>query len=171
MTSSLASRVERVLANFQHANTRLAARLASASDAEARHAPAGVWSPAQIGSHVAAFNTLIAGLVSGARPGATPAPAEFVERPWDDIEATLTTRLDAPASLHPPAGTTRAASLTALEQAAADVTQAFSGLSDARAALTIRHSRVGTITLVQAGDWIVAHTIRHNAQMKRVLGR
>ncbi len=48
---------------------------------------------------------------------------------------------------------------------------AFSGLSDERATLTISHPRVGTISLLQAGDWIVAHTIRHNAQMKRALGR
>jgi len=171
MTDSLASRVERVLAGFDEANRRLVARLESASDAEASTAPAGHWSAAQIGSHVAAFNTLLAGLVSGATPGARPAPGDFVERPWAEIQTTLMSPVSAPRLLHPPDDTSRGASLTALGQASPAVVSAFSGLTDERAALTITHPRVGIITLVQVGDWIVAHTIRHNAQMKRVLGR
>ena len=172
MTELLASRVERVLTAFTDANARLVARLESTSDLEAATSPsAGAWSPAQIGSHVATFNLLVAGLVSGARPGAKPAPPQFVERPWADIQAGLLAPVDAPQSLHPPADTTRAASLTALGQAATEVNRAFSGLSDERSALTISHPRVGTISLLQAGEWIVAHTIRHNVQLKRVLGR
>ena len=172
MKDPLASRVERVLAGFGDANRRLVARLESASDAEAINPPAaGRWSAAQIGSHVAAFNVLIAGLVSGAMPGAKPAPADFVERAWADVQATLMNPVTAPRALQPPDDTSRAAGLTALGQAAPQVVSAFSGLTDERAALTITHPRVGTITLVQVGDWIIAHTIRHNAQMKRVLGR
>ena len=172
MADSLASRVERVLAGFQTANARLVARLESASEAEALTAPAaGAWTPAQIGSHVATFNALLAGLVSGTRPGAKPAAPDFVERPWADIQAALTDPVDAPQSLHPPAETTRTASLDALGQSAEAIVNAFSGLSEERSILTISHPRVGTISLVQAGDWIVAHTIRHNAQMKRALGR
>jgi uncharacterized damage-inducible protein DinB len=172
MTDSLASRVERVLAGFDEANRRLVARLESASEAEAMKAPApDQWSAAQIGSHIAAFNTLLAGLVSGALPGARPAPADFVQREWADIQTTLMNPVAAPRVLHPPEDTSRAASLAALGQAAPAVVSAFSGLTDERAALTITHPRVGTITLVQAGDWLVAHTIRHNAQMKRALGR
>lgn len=172
MTESLAPRVERVLTAFSDANARLVARLGSASDTEATTPPSdGAWSPAQIGAHVASFNTLVAGLVSGLRPGAAPAPADFVERPWTEIQARLLGPVDAPRSLHPPPQTTRIASLTALDHAARDVVHAFSNLSDDRAALTISHPRVGTISLAQAGEWIVAHTIRHNAQLKRVLGR
>ncbi len=67
MADPLASRVERVLAGFRTANARLVARLESASDEEAVTAPAaGGWTPAQIGTHVATFNLLLAGLVSGA---------------------------------------------------------------------------------------------------------
>lgn len=172
MADSLPSRVERVLTGFEDANARLAARLESASEAEAATPPAaGAWSPAQIGSHVATFNALLAGLVSGARPGARPASSDFVERPWVDIQATLMSPVAAPQALHPRAGITRTASLTALGEAAGQVVSAFSGLTDDRAALTIAHPRVGTVTLLQTGDWIVAHTIRHNAQMKRALGR
>ncbi len=61
--------------------------------------------------------------------------------------------------------------MTALGQSAEAIESAFSGLSEERSVLTISHPRVGTISLVQAGDWIAAHTIRHNAQMKRALGR
>ena len=112
MSDALASRVERVLADFRTANGRLVARLESASDAEAVTAPAaGGWTPAQIGTHVATFNMLLAGLVSGARPGAKPAPPDFVERPWAEIQAVLTDPVNAPQSLHPPADTTRTASL------------------------------------------------------------
>lgn len=172
MTQPLASRVERVLSAFSEANGRFVARLESASEMEATTAPApDAWTPAQIGQHVATFNTLVAGLVSGIRPGATEAPSGFVERPWDDIQATLTGSLAAPPHLHPPSDTSRSSSLAALHGAASDVTSALSWLTEERARLTISHPRVGTITLVQAGDWIVAHTIRHNAQMKRVLGR
>lgn len=172
MADSFASRVERVLVGFDAANRRLVARLESASDAEAITAPsAGQWSPAQIGSHVAAFNTLLAGLVSGTMSGARPAPFEFVERPWADIQTTLMDAVAAPRALHPPDDTSRAASLAALGQASPEVVSAFSSLTAERAALTITHPRVGTLTLLQVGDWMIAHTIRHNAQMKRALGR
>jgi len=172
MADPLASRIERVLAAFWDANARLVARLESASETEAvtAHVP-GAWTPAQIGAHVATFNTLLASLVSGERPGASPAPPDFVERPWTDIQASLLSPVEAPQSLHPPVSSTRAASLAALGEAAGAIVQAFSGLSEPRSTFTISHPRVGTISLVQAGDWIVAHTIRHNAQMKRVLGR
>jgi uncharacterized damage-inducible protein DinB len=172
MTDPLASRVERVLAGFADANRRLVARLESASETEAITTPvAGGWTPAQIGAHVATFNAILAGYVSGARPGARPAPVEFVERPWAEIQATLTGPFSAPQHLEPQGDTTGAASLAALAAAADQVAAAFSDLTVDRADLTISHPRVGAITLLQAGDWIVAHTIRHNAQMKRVLGR
>jgi hypothetical protein len=35
----------------------------------------------------------------------------------------------------------------------------------------VTHRVVGTITLYQVGEWATAHTIRHNAQAKRLLGR
>jgi uncharacterized damage-inducible protein DinB len=172
MADGFASRVDRVLAGFEEANGRLVARLESASEADAVAAPpAGGWTAAQIGSHVAAFNTTLAALVSGEAPHARPAPEGFVERPWPEIMTTLMDRFVAPDDLRPAPDVGRSATLAALAAAAAQVTAAFRGLTEARATHTIRHPRVGTITLLQAGDWIVAHAIRHNAQMKRVLGR
>jgi uncharacterized damage-inducible protein DinB len=173
MSAELASQVERVLAGFAEANGRLTARLESATAAAAEQAPAsGGWSAAQVADHVATFNRLIASLVSGQRPGAVPAPDGFVERPWPDIVTALAGKaLEAPRSLHPPGEATRAAGLAALGEAAAQVAAAFQALTPDRAALTITHPRIGTITVLQAGDWIVSHTIRHNAQMKRILAR
>jgi hypothetical protein len=172
MAGGFQSRVDHLLAGIAEADGRLRARLASATDAEAVAVPpVDGWSAAQIGRHVAAFNTLIAALVSGDAPGARPAAPDFVERPWRQVMATLMDRFEAPADLTPVADVSRAESLAALEAAAARLAAAFRGLGEARASFTIRHPRVGTITLLQAGDWVVAHTIRHNAQMKRVLGR
>jgi DinB superfamily len=172
MAGGFASRVDHLLAGFAEADGRLRARLASATDAEAVAAPpSGGWTAAQIGHHVAAFNATIAALVTGEAPHARPAAADFVERPWPQIMTVLTDRFVAPPDLTPEAGVSRAESLAALEAAAVRVAAAFRGLPEARAGYTIRHPRVGTITVLQTGDWIVAHTIRHNAQMKRVLGR
>jgi uncharacterized damage-inducible protein DinB len=148
---------DRLLAQFDEAAGRFRARLAGATPEDAvRAADDGAWSVAQIGGHVAAFNSLIAGILTGSIPAASAAPEGFVDRPWNQILPTLSDRIQAPARLHPPADTTR---------------DALTSLSDERAVLTMTHPRVGTIRLAQLGDWIVAHTIRHNAQMKRTLGR
>ena len=85
--------------------------------------------------------------------------------------ATLADPIQAPARLHPPADTTRDQAVAAIDASAEAVRTALASLRDERALLTMTHPRVGTVRLAQLGDWIVAHTIRHNAQMKRTLGR
>jgi hypothetical protein len=170
--TDLASRVESVLTGFAEAHGRLVGRLEGATDLEAATTPpGGGWTPAQIGAHVAGFDLLIAGIVSGDVPYSRPAAADFVERPWSEIQSTLTGPLHAPASLQPPPTATRADALAALNASGTRVAAAFRGLDPSRAALTFTHASVGTLSLVQVGEWIVAHTIRHNAQMKRALGR
>ena len=171
MPPALPARVDEVLAAFAEAHGRFTARLEGASAPEAATAPGGGWTPAQIGAHVAAFDTVLARIISGAAPGATPPPPDFVERAWPEITATLQGRLDAPALLQPAANVDRATALAALAQAADDVTAALGGLDRDRATMTFTYPRVGTVSLAQMGDWIVAHTIRHNAQLKRALGR
>jgi uncharacterized damage-inducible protein DinB len=163
---------DRLLAQFDEAAGRFRARLAGATPEDAvRAADDGAWSVAQIGGHVAAFNSLIAGILTGSIPAASAAPEGFVDRPWNQILPTLSDRIQAPARLHPPADTTRDQALAAFDASAEAVRAALTSLSDERAVLTMTHPRVGTIRLAQLGDWIVAHTIRHNAQMKRALGR
>lgn len=172
MAAELVPGAGRVLAAFDEASARIVGRLQSATDEEAAAAPGdGGWSAAQIAHHVAAFNTVLAGLMNGGRAGAGPAAPDFVERPWSSIMTTLMDRFEAPGYLQPPAAVSRAEGLEALSRSAVLVREALAALTPSRAAMTITHPRVGTITLLQAGDWVVAHTIRHNAQMKRVLGR
>ena len=163
---------DRLLTRFDEATGRFRARLSGASAEEASRLPAdGGWSAARIGGHVAAFNALIAGILTGSVPAAAPAPDGFVERPWSEILPTLADPIQAPARLHAPADTTQDQALAAFDAAAAAGRAANTALSEERAALTMTHPRVGTVRLAQLGDWIVAHTIRHNAQMKRALGR
>lgn len=170
--ADLASRVEPLLASFAEAHGRLVARLEGATDREAGTAPAdGGWTPAQIGAHVGSFDLLISRIVTGDLPHAQPAAVGFIERPWQDIKAALTGPLVAPAILRPPADTSRRDALSALATGGAHVSAAFRSLDPRRAALTFTYPAVGTLSLVQLGDWLVAHTIRHNAQMKRALGR
>jgi DinB superfamily len=170
--SDLAARVDLVLAGFAEAHGRLVARLEGATDDEAVRPPSGGgWTPAQIGAHVAAFDSLLARMVSGELPYARPAPPGFVECPWPEIQSTLLGPLTAPPRLVTPVDTTRPATLKALKVGGADVIRAFRSLTPERAVLTVTHAPVGTLTLLQVGGWIVAHTIRHNAQMKRALGR
>ena len=166
------SRREPLLAQIDEATGRLRARLASATPDEASVVPAGGgWTGAQVVQHVAGFNELLAAIVSGAVPAARPAAADFQARQWNDIRAALGGRVEAPRQLQPPPDVTRDDALAALDAAGSAVRAAFESLTDERAAMTMTHPRVGTITLSQVGDWIVAHTIRHNAQLKRVFGR
>lgn len=163
---------DRLLAQLDEATGRFRARLASASPEEAIRPPAGGgWSAAQIGGHVAAFNQLIAGILDGTVPAAAPAPDGFVDRPWSDILPTLADPIQAPARLHAPPDFTRDQAIAAFDRSMAAVRTAIASLSEPRAGLTLTHPRVGTVRLAQVGDWIVAHIIRHNAQMKRALGR
>jgi uncharacterized damage-inducible protein DinB len=172
MPPTLTPRVGAIIAAYDAAHQRLAARLTGVTDEEAATVPAGGgWSAAQIAEHVAAFDRTLARIVAGSLPAARQAPSDFTERPWSDILGTLADRFEAPGNLQPSAGATREAALAALDVAAGEVRLAFRDLTDDRAALTLTHPRVGTITLLQVGDWLVAHTIRHNAQMKRAVGR
>jgi uncharacterized damage-inducible protein DinB len=172
MGEPFGSRRQQLLAEIDEATGRLRARLASTTPEEAVSLPEGSgWTGAQIVQHVAGFNRLLASVVTGAVPAATAPDPSFVARPWDQILATLDQRFEAPRQLHPPSSVTRDDALSALDAAGRDVRAAFEAMTDERATQTMTHPRVGTITLSQVGDWIVAHTIRHNAQLKRVLGR
>ena len=171
MVEAYGTRRDGLLAQIDEATGRLRARLASATLEEAAVPAPGGWSAAQVVQHVAGFNHLLAAIVSGAVPAAREAAPEFQPRQWTDILATLSGRFEAPRQLQPPADVTRDDALAALDTAAGEVRAAFASMTDERATMTMTHPRVGTITLSQVGDWIVAHTIRHNAQMKRVLGR
>jgi len=139
-----AERIARMRRAYREAHDRLVARLREAPGDLVERTPAGGgWSAAQIAWHVATVDGMFAELVSGARPS-QPLPHDFRERAWTDVVAEIPQKLDA-----------------ALEGLAEDRGSRFG----------VTHKAVGTVTLAQIGDWATAHTIRHNAQAKRVLGK
>jgi hypothetical protein len=165
------ARVRRLREAFAQANERLVARLRAADDVAAARAPAGRWSAAQLGWHVAAVTTRFAGLVSGEAAGPQPVPEGFIERDWNEIAAAIPERLQAPASATPPPVVSKADAISALEASGMRMARAFDRLTPERGAgLGITHPITGPITLYQVGEWATAHVIRHNHQAKQVLG-
>jgi uncharacterized damage-inducible protein DinB len=172
MAESHSERIDRVRQAYREAHARFVKRLTDApADAVERVPAGGGWSAAQIGWHVAAVDSQFAGLVSGERPGAQPLPEGASETPWSDIVKGIPQKLEAGKRVQPPAGVRRDEVLAALAESAAKLDAALAGLDAERGArYAITHPAIGTITLGQFGDWATAHTIRHNAQAKRVLG-
>jgi uncharacterized damage-inducible protein DinB len=172
MSESHNERIARTRASYREAHDRLVKRLTDAPADAVERAPAeGGWSAAQIGWHVAAVDASFAGLVSGENPGAKPLPEGVSEKPWSEILTAIPGKIEAGKRVQPPAGVRRDDVLTALAASAAKLDAALAGLDAERGAgYAITHPAIGTITLGQFGDWATAHTIRHNAQAKRVLG-
>jgi len=167
-----AERTVRVRAAYRDARERFAARLRGASDADVHRAPAaGGWSAAQIGWHVAAVDAAFAAVLGSDSPAAKALPDGGTVRSWTEIVAGMPDRLDAGRRVQPPDVVDREEVLAALADSAQKLDAALAALPEARAAgFAITHPVIGTVALGQIGDWAVAHTIRHNAQAKRVLG-
>jgi hypothetical protein len=110
-------------------------------------------------------------IVSGRIDRATPPPEGFLERPWSEIGAGLSGRLEAPASLTAPSTTTRTDARASFETSRALVLETFAVIDERRARHVLSDPRFGTISLYQIGDFLAAHVARHNAQLKRRLGR
>jgi hypothetical protein len=166
------ARIAELTAAFNDSMARILARLDAASSDQLAHAPAtGGWSAAQIAWHVGATNEAFAGLIDGSTPTAKPAPEGFAEMPWSEVATRVPAKLEAPARFHPPAGVTKADALSKLRASQQRIINALAGLEESRAVLTVK-SIVGTpISLYQVGNWAAAHVARHNAQVKRLLGR
>lgn len=158
---------------YREAHERFVKRLREApEDAVHRPAAGGGWSAAQIGWHVAAVDGQFADIVSGARPVAQPLGPDAAETPWPDLVAGMPPRIEAGKRVQPPPDVRREAVLDLLSESAAKLDAALANLDAQRGAgYAITHPAIGTITLRQFGEWATAHTIRHNAQAKRVLGR
>ena len=160
MTEAHERRSERVGQAYKEANARFMARLATASAEEA-----------QIAWHVARVTDVFADLVEGKRPS-EPVAAGFRERPWAEIAASIPGRLTASRGVSPPDGVQRDDVVAALSASEARLLTALQALTAERGAgLAITHPAVGTVTLYQLAEWATAHIIRHNQQLKRVLGR
>ena len=169
---SHSERIDRARASYREAHARFVKRLTDAPADVAERAPAGGgWSAAQIGWHVAAVDASFAALVTGENPAAKPLPDGAVEKPWAEIVQGIPDKFEAGKRVQPPPVVRRDEVLAALAESAVKLDAALAGLDAARAArYAITHPVIGTVTLGQFGDWATAHTIRHNAQAKRVLG-
>jgi hypothetical protein len=160
-------RIDDLLGRLSETTTRFGARLESAGP-RAELAENG-WTPAQIAVHVAMVNENLASVIDGSLPGATPPAAGFQERAWSDVVRNVPARNEAPPRFHPPAQVSLPDALTQFRASAAHLTRAIEGLAEDRGDYCITNKAVGTISLRQAGDFAIAHMIRHNQQMKRVL--
>lgn len=171
MPETHAERIERMRRSYREAHDRFVSRLRSApGDLVERIPSEGGWSAAQIGWHLATVDRMFADLVSGARPS-QPLPGDFRERAWADIVADIPQKLEASDGSVPPAEVTRDEALAALAASAQKLDAALEGLAEERGSrFGVTHKAVGTVALAQIGDWATAHTIRHNAQAKRILG-
>jgi uncharacterized damage-inducible protein DinB len=164
--------IARVRRSYGEAHARFVKRLREADDEAVHRAPAdGGWSAAQIGWHVAAVDASFAGLLSGERPGAQPLPEGAQERSWADILQGMPAKIEAGKRVQPPADVRRDDALKLLAEASEKFDAALASLDETRGSrYAITHPAIGTVCLRQFGDWATAHTIRHNAQAKRVLG-
>jgi hypothetical protein len=163
-------RISAIVSSFEEAMARFQSRLAGASSQDAERPRAdGGWSAAQVAWHVAAVNEAFAGLIDGSRPMAQPAPADFVERTWAEIGASLEKKLQAPARMQPETSVTQADAIAKLEASRGTLLAAVRGLQPDRGVMMIDSPLVGRVTLYQIGEWATLHVIRHNKQMKGVL--
>ncbi|MGQ0735873.1 MAG: DinB family protein [Acidobacteriota bacterium] len=160
------SRIAAIRARLDETCSRVIARLETA----ASHRPApGAWSAAQIAAHVAMVNDNLASAIDGSSPAAAPPPEGFVEREWTDIAKDVPARTQAPPRFTPPDDVTFEDGLGALRQSVARLHGAIGGLSPDRAVYCITNRVVGSISLYQAGEFAIAHMIRHNQQAKRLM--
>lgn len=165
------SRVRHLRESFASANEQLVSRLRAADDEAAHRVADGRWSAAQVGWHVAAVSTRFAALIAGEVQAAKPLPADFVERPWPEIQGAIPGTLVASPAAVPPPGVTRHASIAALEASAVKMARALDTLTPERGArIGVTSPVVGTINLYQVGNWAVSHVERHVPQALHALG-
>ncbi len=166
---SHADRIARVRDAYREAHARLVTRISGAGALAERVPPGGGWSVAQIAWHVATVDATFAAVMAGERPSLV-LPPDFHERSWQEIAAGIPDRIEATGPSVPPESMRVGDALAALERGSAKIDAALGLLTPARGSRQgITHRIVGTISLYQVGEWAVAHTIRHNAQAKRVL--
>ena len=161
------ARIAEILARLHETSTRFTTRIAGAG-ARAEQASTG-WTPAQIAVHVAMVNHNLAAVIEGSARGAEPAAPDYQERPWPDVVRNVPERNESPARFHPPATVGSEDALQQFGESVSHLSRALGTLTAERARYCITNRTVGTITLYQAGDFAIAHMIRHNLQAKRLL--
>jgi hypothetical protein len=160
-------RIDELLERLRETTTRFTSRIEGAADRAAP--PDGGWSAAQIAAHVALVNESLASVIDGSAPGAAEPPDQFQERPWEAIARGVPVRNQAPARFVPPDEVTTADAMDQFRRSTAHLIAAVAGLSPERARHCFTSGVVGTISLYQAGEFALAHMIRHTQQAKRLL--
>jgi hypothetical protein len=164
------SRVRHLRESFAAGNEQLVKRLRAVEDAVAERPAGPGWSAAQTAWHVASVSTRFAALLAGDVPAAKPLAADFVERPWGEISASIPEKLEAAAAAMPPAKVTRHDAIAALEASALKMARGFDALTPERGArVGVTNALVGTINLYQVGEWAVSHVERHDRQVERAM--
>ena len=167
MSQTHQSRIDELVGRLRETTGRFSTRLAGAGP-RGEQAATG-WSVAQVAVHVALVNDSLSAVIEGTADGAVPPAPDFRERPWPDVVRDVPARNEAPRRFHPPDLVTTAEALAQFDQSATRLERAISSLSPERATYTITNRVVGTISLYQAGEFAIAHMIRHNLQAKRIL--
>lgn len=162
-------RVNDLLTRLDEATSRFVSRLERAGP-QGEQATTG-WTAAQVGAHVALVNDNFTSVFDGSNPALTPPDDDFAERPWSVIASGVPDRFEAPARFVPPAAVSTADAVERVRTSAARLRAAIAALPPERGRCCLTNRLVGTISVYQAGDWAIAHIIRHNQQAKRILGR
>jgi hypothetical protein len=161
------SRIDDIVGRLRETTGRFSARLEKAGP-RAEYAATG-WSVAQIAVHLAMVNDSLSAVIEGRVDAAAPPAADFQERQWADLVKDVPARNEAPRRFHPPDVVAATDAMATFAQSAARLERALTELSAERAAYTFTNRVVGTISLYQAGEFAIAHMIRHNLQAKRIL--
>ena len=154
-----------ILARFHAAQHALVAQFRELPPGAAEHQPAdGAWSAAQIVCHVAMANEWAAGVLTGATPGAQPAPPGLAERIAPvEVPRQKTFPLPAPAVIG------GEAALERLRASGHRMSRAIASLTPARGADYCVTLPFGTISLFELAELTAAHVARHTNQVERAL--
>jgi hypothetical protein len=125
----------------------------------------GGWSAAQIAWHVGETNELLAAVLSGDAPMATPAPEGFTENPA--VFSGVPAKVQTFPQLMPPDGVTRADGLAKLRGSVPPYLGVLQGLAPERAAGFCVDFPFGKLSLYQIADFAAAHVTRHLQQVQR----
>jgi len=165
-----ADRAPTILARFNSAHNDLIWKLRDCAFDTAEHLPADgeSWSAAQIGCHVAITNDFVAAILTGERPMAQPAPADFQE---SFNLAAVPPKIKTLAALEPPGVIGIDAAIERLKSSAHHMSKAIAGLTTERGTAYCVAMPFGTLSLFELADFTAAHVARHAAQVQRVVGK
>lgn len=162
-------RAASILARFTAAHHSLLSALRDVpADAAEQEPSDGGWTAAQIGCHVAMTNEWVAGILTGAIPGAQPAPPGFTE---SFNPSGMPAKIKTFPTLEPPAVVGLEAALERLRTSGHHLSKAIASLTAERGAGHCVSLPFGTLSLFELADFSTGHVLRHTAQVERTAAR